>query len=359
MKKILSLTSLLLCAVMMFSMIVLPVSAVCFENEYPNFADRYVDVSSDSWYYSAVSDVYMLMNGTVNENGQKVFLPEKSITREEFITVLYRLDKMAYLVKSTSRSDILEFCVDAKADTWYSDAVLWALSCGVSQGVSESLFGIGRNITREEAVTLLMRYYKKAEHLVFTAESSSEYRLMDEGVISDWAKESVEYAAELGLIHGTGTGNFEPQKNITRAETAQIFATFFYNLDYNFEYVFSADNVDELYFSKVTDGGKRYLYTVPAGEELTEALEHLSAIKPTGAKEDRTMEYNGPHYTVIHYREMDGVSVRNLMIMDESTLIVSGFKIYTFDEPCFKEYLELLLENEITTLRPSDQNPLA
>ena len=340
MKKFLSL---FLCTAILLSVLTVSLSAVQFENQHPDYADRYIDVAEDSWYYSAVSDVYMLMNGTTDENHRTVFLPEKSITREEFITVLYRLDQMAYLAKPHQyKNSLLDFCVDAEESTWYSDAVLWAMSCGVSDGVAPSLFGIGRNITREEAVTLLVRYYEKAEHLIYTAESSSAYAIKDEAAVSEWAKESVDKAYGLGLVHGTDDGNFEPQRNITRAETAQIFAQFFYYLDYDFEYVFSADNVKSLTFTKLTDGGKSLEYSVTDEAQLANAVETLSGLDPIGAKKDYTMEYTGPHYTVIRYQEVDGASLRNILILDESSLIVSGFKIYTFDEPVFKEYLDRL-----------------
>ncbi len=346
MKKTLTLVSVLLCTVMLFSVIAVPSSAVTVENSSPNYADRYTDVPKDSWYYSAVSEVHLLMYGSIYSG--RCFFPERDITREEFVTVLYRLDEKARLMPHfIKHNDDMKF-TDVKLNTWYSDAILWAWDIEISEGVSADHFGLGRSITREEAVTLLMRYLDRSTHLIYTGEASTPLDPKDGDDISVWAKEYADAALDLGIIVGTDDGRFEPSKNITRAETAQIFARLWKYLDYDFGYVFSTENADELCFFRPGEGNFYYEYKADTEEKQNEILNELSMLQPTGATEDNSMEFTGGAFTEICYRHIDiNLLPRSIYILSENTLIVEGFKIYTFNDPCFKEYLDLLVKYDV------------
>ena len=44
----------------------------------------------------------------------------------------------------------------------------------------------------------------------------------DDDSISDWAKAGVEALAKTGIITGRDTGEFDPQANMTRAESTVV-----------------------------------------------------------------------------------------------------------------------------------------
>ena len=47
---------------------------------------------------------------------------------------------------------------DVAADQWYTDAVLWAVAEGITNGVDADHFNPADDCTREQIVTFLYRY---------------------------------------------------------------------------------------------------------------------------------------------------------------------------------------------------------
>ena len=83
------------------------------------------------------------------ENNQ--FAPEHTTTRAQLVTILYRLAGEPEPGGDSGFTDV-------EADTWYTDAVAWAAANGIVNGVSETEFAPGKDITREQLATILFRY---------------------------------------------------------------------------------------------------------------------------------------------------------------------------------------------------------
>ena len=107
---------------------------------------------------------------------------------------------------------------DVSASAWYAPYVAKGYELGVTSGISDTMFGSGREITREEASAMALSISKafgksfNADGTVFT----------DDASISNWAKDAVYALKGAGVINGIGDGSFAPKANCTRAQAAVI-----------------------------------------------------------------------------------------------------------------------------------------
>ena len=117
-----------------------------------NIDTGFVDVSKDAWYAQAIKwgKEQGITNGTTIEN----FSPTSSITRAQFITMLYRYAGSPRVTTSNDFSDVLP-------SSSYYDAINWAANKGITNGTTTTTFSPNRNCTREEVITMLYRYNNK------------------------------------------------------------------------------------------------------------------------------------------------------------------------------------------------------
>ena len=108
----------------------------------------YNDVKAGDWYANAVN--YVTLTGLMNGTGDG-FSPNLAINRGMMVTVLYR---MAGSPEVTAENPF----TDVPADTWYTDAVIWASENGITAGTSETTISPKATDTRAQVATRLMRY---------------------------------------------------------------------------------------------------------------------------------------------------------------------------------------------------------
>lgn len=170
----------------------------------------FTDVSSGSWYYGAVKTAWenKLMYGT----SDTAFEPETGMTRAMFAAVLYRM------AGSPSVEGMTAPFTDIEQPAYATDAIIWAYNAGVTSGVSATEFDTDSNISRQELVAMLYRYEKSPA-------VSGELGFKDSGDVAQWAQDAVLWAAANGIVQGYN-GSFLPCATATRAEMAQVFATF-------------------------------------------------------------------------------------------------------------------------------------
>ena len=122
---------------------------------------------------------------------------------------------LAFDLKNDGNSDI-SFS-DVNTDEWYAPYIKTAYALGIVKGVSEEEFGIGIYISRQDMAVMITRA-KNIE----TADNMPENTFADEDQIADYARVSVAYLKNAGVINGYDDGSFRPYGNATRAETAKI-----------------------------------------------------------------------------------------------------------------------------------------
>ena len=173
------------------------------------------DVTEGDWFYDAVR--YAYENGLMDGVGDGQFAPNATTTRAQLVTILYRL------AGQPAVSGDLPF-TDVEAGTWYTDAVAWAAANGIVNGVSETEFAPGKDITREQLATILFRYAEAKGYDVSARADLSAYTDADQ--IQSYAAESVAWAVAEGLIQGFEDNTLRPAGNATRAQIATILMRF-------------------------------------------------------------------------------------------------------------------------------------
>ena len=114
--------------------------------------------------------------------------------------------------------------IDVAADAWYADAVRWAYAAGVINGVSTTAFDPESPVTREQMVTMIVRYAEKIGAVTGARDDLSQFS--DGMQVSSYALAAVRWAVAVGLLRGMGNGRLEPQGTATRAEVATLLMRF-------------------------------------------------------------------------------------------------------------------------------------
>ena len=113
-----------------------------------NYAMDLSDVAGDAYYAEAVR--WALSEGITTGTSAHTFSPDATCTREQAVTFLWR----AAGSPAVSGESAFE---DVGADAYYARAVAWAAQNGVTNGISQALFGTGSDCTRAQIVTFLYR----------------------------------------------------------------------------------------------------------------------------------------------------------------------------------------------------------
>ena len=172
------------------------------------------DVPENAWFRDAVSYVYRneFMNGT----SSTTFDPAGSMTRGMLVTVLYRIDG------SMPVSDEERACFEDIGGAYYTDAVAWAYSNGIVNGVSATKFDPNRIVTRQEAVTIFYRYC--VDYNLLGMESCMELNGFEDcEQIAGFAVDAFTWAVATGLVEGSESADgcyLNPVANLNRAQAA-------------------------------------------------------------------------------------------------------------------------------------------
>lgn len=195
-------TALIMALVLMMSMAVGAVAAS---------VEQFTDVAPTDWYYTYVKDVVSknYMNGT----SKSTFSPNDNLTRAMAGTVLARVEK----VKVDNAAD--SGFVDVPVNQWYTGSVKWMFEKKLVKGYGNNKFGPSDFITRQDAAVMMANYLKMKG---YKETGKNTVVFGDMAKVSAYAKDSVKLCADAGIIVGVPNGNFEPLRNITRAEFASM-----------------------------------------------------------------------------------------------------------------------------------------
>ena len=190
------------------------VTATFVETEAP-VAEPFIDVAEGDWFYDAV--VYAYQNELMDGVGGNRFAPNSETTRAQLVTILYRLEG------EPAVSGDLPF-TDVETGIWYTDAILWAAQNNIVNGVSDTEFAPGDEITRQQLVTILYRYAEAKGYDVSASADLSGYP--DAGQVQDYAQPAMAWAVAENIIQGMEDGTLKPAGNASRAQIATILMRF-------------------------------------------------------------------------------------------------------------------------------------
>ena len=105
---------------------------------------------------------------------------------------------------------------DVGADAYYGEAVRWAAALGIVTGYSDGCFGAGDPITRQQMAVMLYRFARALG--METAQSGADVRGFDDfQQVSAYAEEAIAWAANAAILRGADN-RLMPQAPCTRAQ---------------------------------------------------------------------------------------------------------------------------------------------
>ena len=108
----------------------------------------FTDVKSSDYYYKAV--LWAVEKGITNGTSATAFSPADQCTRAHVVTFLWRTEGKPAGGSGNPFGDV-------PAGAYYTDAVLWAVARGITNGTSATTFSPGSGCTRAQVVTFLYR----------------------------------------------------------------------------------------------------------------------------------------------------------------------------------------------------------
>ena len=188
----------------------------------------FTDVHTQSWQFAFVTYVTeknLMVGAGKDAYGRITFNPDRAISREEFVQVLYNATGKPTVNLPNPYPDV-------KDNGWYKNAVLWAKENNIANGLGNGTFGVGNNISRQDLALMLYKYASlKGYDLTATEGKINEYA--DGNLVSVYAKEAMNWAVTNGILNGKGTSGkplstfrLDPTGTATRAECATMLKNF-------------------------------------------------------------------------------------------------------------------------------------
>lgn len=171
----------------------------------------FTDLENTAWAVEAIEN--MALRGIVNGVGDNKFMPDKQITREEFV-------KMLMLALNIPSEETEKTFTDVKEDAWYYDCVMDAYATNIVKGIDFDVFGVGTSITREQMCTMIYRAMNFMDIYIDDTENTMNFADADE--ISEYAKDAVEALFRGGVVNGVSNTEFAPKGYATRAMATQM-----------------------------------------------------------------------------------------------------------------------------------------
>lgn len=167
------------------------------DNSVLNF---FYDVPNDAFFYEAVK--WAVKSGVTNGLSDTMFGPYASCTRAQIVTFLWRAAGSPEPKTASSFADV-------PASAYYAKAVAWAVENGITNGMTETTFAPDATCTRGQSVTFLHRALKG------TASGSTNFT----DVKSDtFYADAINWAVANNVTNGTSNTTFSPYADCTRAE---------------------------------------------------------------------------------------------------------------------------------------------
>ena len=170
-----------------------------------------MDVEPDDWFYDAVC--ITVKARIIKGVDETHFNPGGTLTRAEWVTMLYRTAGSPAVTTTSSFQDV-------PADAYYADAFAWAESQGIVNGVGGGMGAPELTINREQMVTMLYRYHGAQP----VAHDMSDFA--DMGDVSAYAVDAFVWAIANGYIIGMTPTTLMPGGIANRAQAVTVLARY-------------------------------------------------------------------------------------------------------------------------------------
>lgn len=194
-----------------------PVVTIPSKNELENnlVNDSYLsfkDIDEVPWARDAIK--FLHEKNIVNGVNDKEFMPNRNVTREEFV-------KMIVLAFDVYDDKAVPEFEDVVNSAWYAPYVASGVKAGIVNGVGDGRFGVGNYITRQDMTVMLYRMIQTMKIDILESDVEEFY---DAEFFASYAKEPIERLSAMGIVNGVGDGMFAPESSVTRAMAATVIA---------------------------------------------------------------------------------------------------------------------------------------
>lgn len=178
----------------------------------PTAPGGFTDIGQVAWAKDAI--VYLKQTGVINGKTETEFAPDDNVTREEFVKML-----MTALKLTDDSPYVLPFG-DVKEGDWYYDTIRAAAKNHIVSGMSDSWFGVGEDISRQDMVTIAFRALRLTNVTMDTDIAAMAFE--DQTMIAEYAMPAARVFKKMNLVKGYEDGAFRPLAKTTRAEAAKL-----------------------------------------------------------------------------------------------------------------------------------------
>ncbi|MEZ5246763.1 MAG: family 43 glycosylhydrolase [Acidimicrobiales bacterium] len=169
----------------------------------------FCDVDPTTWFGPGIT--WMADEGVTTGVSEGRFVPERSLSRAEAVTFLWRW------AGSPAPSASSPF-TDVEAGRYYTQAARWAAEVGIIRGTTPTTFAPDAPIDRAQVVTILHRAHGEPD----PGEGSSFADVPDDSFFST----ATAWAAATGITTGRTPTEFRPFEQATRAQFATLLCRF-------------------------------------------------------------------------------------------------------------------------------------
>ena len=162
----------------------------------------FADIEPSDYYYDAV--LWAAKEGITSGVNASHFAPNGTCTRAQVVSFLWRA------AGKPEPSSAKNPFTDVSSGDYYYKAVLWAAENGIVYGTSATKFSPNASCTRAQVVCFLYRYQGNPGH-----GTGNPFRDVKSG---SYYYDAVLWAAENGVVYGTDTTHFSPDKTCTRGQ---------------------------------------------------------------------------------------------------------------------------------------------
>ncbi|MED5018812.1 S-layer homology domain-containing protein [Paenibacillus chibensis] len=172
-------------------------------------ASTFNDISNS---YAKDAILQLAEKGIINGVSTGLYDPRGVILRQDFAIILAKA-----LNLDVSKPPSIPTFSDVPADNYAYRYVEAAALAGLIKGRGDGFFGEGTMLSRQDMAVIFVRALG-----VDTTGYAGKLTFLDKEAISEYAKNAVGYAVEVGLIQGTGGNSFNPKGVANRQDVASV-----------------------------------------------------------------------------------------------------------------------------------------
>jgi len=150
------------------------------------------------------------IEGIIKGYEDGAFRPGGEVSRAEFAVMLARA------LKLRGAGAALTFTDNESFGAWARQGIAQAVEAGIITGYDDGSFRPNARISRAEMAAMIARALSQQSNAAVMTSFG------DDAEIPGWAKSSIAFLAERGIVQGTGSNTFAPDKTANRAEAAVI-----------------------------------------------------------------------------------------------------------------------------------------